>query len=265
MSRRAFVGVALLVGLLVGGVSAPAVAAAAPSHRALVIVDTGTAVYQRTVAFDADSITGLDALSRAGASPVVYSYAGQGGAVCRLFGVGRDAGPDCLGGTDGDNRYWAYFRAPAGATKFGYSHLGAGSTRVHDGDVEGWRFGTGAPPAFAALPAEPPPPPTAVPATPAATPRAGSHEPTGPPAGPPSTGTPEGTLPQTGPDGVDPVAAARAPGAAARAATARHPLRVKNAAASGSGADASLLLFAALFAAIVVAIVVARRARRRVP
>jgi hypothetical protein len=82
----------------------------------------------------------------------VYSFAGQGGAVCRLFGVGRDAGPNCLGGADGDNRYWAYFRAPAGTSTYTYSRAGAGSTQVHDGDVEGWKFGTGAAPPYAALP-----------------------------------------------------------------------------------------------------------------
>lgn len=86
-------------------------ARAAGTHRAMVIVDTGSTTYQRVVTFSSDSITGIQALDLAGANPVVYSYAGQGGAVCRLFGVGRDAGPNCLGGGDGDNRYWAYFRA----------------------------------------------------------------------------------------------------------------------------------------------------------
>ncbi|MEP6622850.1 MAG: hypothetical protein ABJC79_00255, partial [Acidimicrobiia bacterium] len=104
------------------------------------------------VTFDADSITGMQALALAGADPVVYSYAGQGGAVCRLFGAGRDAGPNCLGGGDGDNRYWAYFRAAGGTSTFTYSRTGAGSTAVLDGDVEGWKFGTGAMPAWSAVP-----------------------------------------------------------------------------------------------------------------
>ena len=107
------------------------------------IVDTGATTYQRVITFDADSITGIQALDLAGATPVVYSFSGQGGAVCRLFGVGRDAGPNCLGGADGDNRYWAYFRAPSGTSSFTYSRAGGGSTQVRDGDVEGWKFGTG--------------------------------------------------------------------------------------------------------------------------
>ena len=125
---------------------------AAGAHRALVIVDTGATTYQRVITFDQSSITGIQALTLAGADPVVYSFAGQGGAVCRLFGVGRDAGPSCLGGADGDNRYWAYFRAPAGTSSFTYSRTGGGATQVHDGDVEGWKFSTGDAPGWAPLP-----------------------------------------------------------------------------------------------------------------
>src|SRR4051812_49335965 len=108
---------ALAVGLVAGAFGTgvvPEVAPAASPHQAAVIVDTGSTVKRVVITFDEDSITGLDALQRAGTNPVVYQFGGQGGAVCRLLGVGRDAGPDCLGGGDGDARYWAYFRAPAG-------------------------------------------------------------------------------------------------------------------------------------------------------
>jgi hypothetical protein len=144
------------------GIVTPGPAAAAGAHRALVVVDTGSTTYRQVVTFDGDSVTGLQALQLAGANPVVYSYAGQGGAVCRLFGVGRDAGPNCLGGADGDNRYWAYFRAPSGTSSFTYSRSGAGSVPVHDGDVEGWKFATGEAPSWSAVP----PTPTATLATP---------------------------------------------------------------------------------------------------
>jgi len=154
--RSALVAIAVLAATAAGGalaqtVTAPGAGAAGP-HRAMVVVETGSATYRQVITFTADSITGLQALDLAGAQPVVYTFAGQGGAVCRLFGVGRDAGPNCLGGADGDNRYWAYFRAPAGTSTFTYSRAGAGSTQVHDGDVEGWRFGTGAQPGYVALP-----------------------------------------------------------------------------------------------------------------
>ena len=144
-------GVALAVAF--GAVSfATPVAFAAPSvHRAAVIVETGSGTNRVVIEFTEDSITGIEALRRAGAEPVVYSYSGVGGAVCRLFGVGRDSGADCLGGTGGDARYWAYYRSPAGTSSFKYSSVGAGSTTVRDGDVEGWRFGTGGAPAFVSI------------------------------------------------------------------------------------------------------------------
>ena len=132
--RAASVAIAVLTavasgGVLVQTVTAPA-ASAAGAHRAMVVVETGTATYHQVVTFTADSITGIQALELAGAQPVVYSFAGQGGAVCRLFGVGRDAGPNCLGGADGDNRYWAYFRAPAGTDRV---HVLARRRRIDPG------------------------------------------------------------------------------------------------------------------------------------
>ncbi len=169
MARWRSLGLAIFLAASALGLSA-APAQAAGAHRALVVVDTGTTTYQQLITFDEDSVTGLHALELAGANPVVYSYSGQGGAVCRLFDVGRDAGPGCLGGADGDNRYWAYFRAPSGTSSFTYSRAGAGSAQVHDGDVEGWKFGTGQPPGWSAVPAPsttttvaPAPPPTAAP------------------------------------------------------------------------------------------------------
>lgn len=149
--RIARLGVALAVAF--GAVSfATPVAFAAPSvHRAAVIVETGSGTNRVVIEFTEDSITGIEALRRAGAEPVVYSYSGVGGAVCRLFGVGRDSGADCLGGAGGDARYWAYYRSPAGTSSFKYSNVGAGSTTVRDGDVEGWRFGTGGAPAFVSI------------------------------------------------------------------------------------------------------------------
>ena len=96
--------------------ASPSTAVGGAPHRAAVIVDTGATVHKVVITFTEDSISGIEALQKAGANPVVYSM-GPGGAVCRIFGVGRDAGPNCLGGQDGDNRYWAYFRAPAGTVE----------------------------------------------------------------------------------------------------------------------------------------------------
>jgi len=155
-------GVLALAGLVAGpagGVHAVAL------HRAAVIVETGGDVHRTVVTFSDDSISGVDALQRVGADPIVRGYAGQGGAVCMLYGVGHPADSTCLG-TGSDPRYWAYWRAPAGSSSFSYSSVAGSTARVHDGDVEGWRFGSGAAPQYFSVDelAGPPPAPPTVPA-----------------------------------------------------------------------------------------------------
>lgn len=285
-ARRLIAPIVLLGALgFAGLVGQPIVAGAATEHRAAVIVDTGTSVHRVVITFTEDSITGIDALQRANADPVVYTFNGQGGAVCRLFGVGRDAGPNCLGGQDGDSRYWAYFRAPAGTSSFKYSTVGAGQAKVHDGDVEGWKFGTGTAPEFVSLQSLTPPPQGPVPTNPPVqnhvTPRRA------PGSGPAARGNQAladaaasaSTLPAIGATG-SPVAATGPAGASGNArATTRHEGRAdeKHTAKSqnttqaaltssskdGNSSAASLIWFGVLLAAIVVAIVVARRIRRR--
>ena len=283
MSQRravlsALVGAFVSAGLI--GMPGSGVAHGAGAHRAMVVVDTGATTYQKVITFDGDSVTGIQALALAGAEPVVYSFSGQGGAVCRLFGIGRDAGPNCLGGADGDNRYWAYFRAPSGTSSFTYSRAGGGSTQVHDGDVEGWKFGTGAAPAWSPVPVEPatttttatPPPP-----------------PNPPPAGGPVGVAPTGTAPILAPDatpeqiaafyaalgstttttvvpGTAEVRANRAArGATRRVAAGRVAGRTDSPASNGDGGSAGSL---ALFALVAVALggggMLLRRSRRRV-
>jgi hypothetical protein len=147
-ARTALVALTIgLASLVVGGASCtpPPV-----PHRAAVIVETGTAVHRVVITFSETSITGIEALRRAGANPATYAT-GAGAAVCSMYGVGRPAGPNCLVGPAGDSRYWAYFRAPAGTSSFTYSRVGAGASQVHDGDVEGWKWGTGAAPTFVSL------------------------------------------------------------------------------------------------------------------
>jgi hypothetical protein len=145
-----FALVALMALLLVLG-AAPKPAAAAGDHHAAVIVDTGGAAapIPVVVTFSGDSISGLEALQLAGADPAVIGFSGLGGAVCALDGVGHPAtNATCLG-EPSDPRFWAYWHVPAGQSGFNestYSRAGAGSVRVHDGDVEGWRYGTGEPP-----------------------------------------------------------------------------------------------------------------------
>ena len=284
----AAVGMSVLAG--VGPLASVLPAGAADEHRATVVVDTGNGTFQRTVTFTEDSISGIAALQRAGANPVVYNFNGRGGAVCRLFGVGRDAGPGCLGGADGDSRYWAYFRAPAGSSKFAYSSVGAGATAVHDGDVEGWKFGLGSAPAFPVVTPPPtsPPPTTPPPTQPKPPVDPGSKPVTNPAATAQSTGAPGvigaaatngGTLPVTGGaagakatnDAAKRTSATGARGtteAARRAASKDDPTLQATArrasvadSSSGSGGPLGLLAFAALALVIVGAVLLVRRSR----
>lgn len=134
--RRLLVALVLLVGAV--GMSIPAAPpAAADSATAVVVVDTGASVITRTISFSG-SISGIDALKLAGANPQLKDYGGPLGlAVCKLFGVG-DEFDQCPGG-------WNYYRSPGGAAAWGFSARGASNTTVHDGDVEGWKYGSGRP------------------------------------------------------------------------------------------------------------------------
>jgi hypothetical protein len=288
--------IALTLGLVASSFSAAGIAAtidgasADSTHHAAVIVDTGGDVHKVVISFTEDSISGIDALQRAGGSPVIYTFGGQGGAVCRVFGVGRDAGPGCLGGQDGDNRYWAYFRGPAGSSKFTYSSIGAGSARVHDGDVEGWKFGTGTAPAYVSLASLLPPPVTQPPPTTPTTKAAGAVAPgsgggtTGGGAGAvpgavagqaaSGTATTTSTLPLTGPAaGSGETTAKSTPkdkdatgtdGEHAEANGRTVDTKLASADDDGGGTSTwSLLLFVVLIVAIVAAILIVRRVRKQ--
>ena len=214
------------------GFAAPAHAA---SSQAVVIIDTGGSPRVAVISFSG-TISGFHALELAGANPETYGFAGQGAAICRLDHVGNDpSGSSCLGTPD-DPRYWAYYRAPAGSSGWKYSASGAGVSTVSDGDVEGWRFGTGGPPRFQSfcdvVGCAPPPAPANDPA-PAAAPGGAAVT----PAGGPSTGGggavdptgasgPSGS--SAGPTAGDPGASDSTPPTTALGATA-------NASATGTG------------------------------
>ncbi|MFM8303110.1 MAG: hypothetical protein ACKOA9_02240 [Actinomycetota bacterium] len=181
-ARGLLVAVTATAAVIVALVPAPA---RAGTNQAVVIVDTGATTYTRVISFSG-TVSGLEALTLAGAQPVTSVFAGEGYAVCQLFGVGNDPAA-CLG-TPSDPRYWGYYRAPAGSTGWRYSSTGAAATVVSDGDIEGWRFGGGAP-AFRSFCdvvgcAPPPMAAPAPPADPGAVTGAGSAAPAASPADP---------------------------------------------------------------------------------
>ncbi len=188
MVQRLLAGIVALLALTAltaaGANAAPAQTATAQAARAQtgtaragVVVDEGNGTVRRVGITFSGSITGIDALRSAGFAPTVRSFGGIGGAVCALdiggthFGCPDDA--TCL--TCADPDYWSYSRATRGTTSFTTWRAGAGATQVHDGDIEGWRWGTGSTPTYVPLarffPAPPPLSTTTVPAPPTSAPR----------------------------------------------------------------------------------------------
>lgn len=127
-----------------------AVAAAVEENRVAVVVDTGTEVKSVCVRFREESISGVEALARAAVDPVFRAFPGKGAAVCSLCGTGCPADDSCLT-CDSQGRFWSYSRAAGGAPGLRPSGVGASSTTVRDGDVEGWRWGLGGSPPFATV------------------------------------------------------------------------------------------------------------------
>lgn len=124
----------------------PRPAAASGQNAAAVVVDDGSGPRAFCVLFSADSISGLEALQATRLPVTTRAFGANGAAVCAVGGTGCGAGTDCL--TCKAPNYWAYSRAATGATAFTYSMVGAASTRVTNGAVEGWLWGQGGSPAF---------------------------------------------------------------------------------------------------------------------
>ena len=197
--RSALLTAALILLCLLAALAGPIAPGAVASgpNRAVVVADSGTGVIVRGIEFEADSISGVEALQLAGLAPVVQGFQGEGGAVCAVAGVGCPSDGSCLT-CDARGYYWAYHRAPAGSGGYAYSRVGAGATRVHDGDVEGWKWGTGSAPAYHSFESVFPPAPVTTAPPSGGAPGGGSPGVTtapGPGAGSPDAGVEAGTGP----------------------------------------------------------------------
>jgi hypothetical protein len=225
-----------------------AAGAATATNRAGVIVDEGNGTVKRVGITFSGTISGITALQLAGFSPTVRGFGGIGGAVCAIdiggtrYGCPSDS--TCL--TCDDPDYWSYSRAAAGSSSFTTSRVGAGSTQVHNGDIEGWRWGTGDTPTYVTLNSFfPPPTTTTVPAPPTSTTHVTSPRGTTP-HGPSTTSPPAqgqqvgGTASSTTATTGSAANATAGKGAAGHATTTthRHGATTAGASSSGSSADA---------------------------
>jgi hypothetical protein len=113
-------------------------AAAAGPHAALV-VDAGARPTAYCVSLDAPTVSGIHLIQlAAGQHGLTYGLGFGGQAVCRLQGIGP-AGDDCFAAYP---RYWGYWHGD-GHGGWTWASSGAGSAMIHNGDVDGWVWGTG--------------------------------------------------------------------------------------------------------------------------
>jgi hypothetical protein len=145
------------------------------NHAGLVIAFPDGTTRTFCIPFVQPEISGLDVLTGSGLDVKVQAYGGLGAEVCEIGSAGCDyPAQSCACQSYGpDGVYWSYFHLKGG--KWQTSVVGTGSYQVHDGDVEGWAYSAGKPPAlytFAQLCSVAPPPPqpaatnTALPAIP---------------------------------------------------------------------------------------------------
>jgi hypothetical protein len=174
LATATLAGLSTVAPVPTGGVAAVARAACdATSSGVTVVVDFRGLGGGITIACaPGDPGTGLAALTGAG-----FGVAGTNrwglAFVCRINGLPTAATESCAD-TPPASAYWSYWHAPRGGG-WSYSSLGAASFNPEPGSVEGWSFGSGAPPGTA-----PPPPPVQPPVQPPAEP------PAPPPPSPPA-------------------------------------------------------------------------------
>lgn len=113
-------------------------------NRAAVVVSLDQErIESACVAFEEESISGLDLLTRSGLD-LVLRVEGFGSAVCSIEDSGcaaDDCFCQCKGG--GDCVYWSYWHQKDSGWE--YAAAGASSYRIKDGDIDGWTWGPGSP------------------------------------------------------------------------------------------------------------------------
>ena len=113
------------------------------SRAGVVVTFSDGSVHTGCVSFGEESISGLTLLQRSGLD-VIAQTSGGSAAVCKIGPDGCNFPAEscfCKFGGGQQGQYWAYWRLRDGAWQ--YATTGAGSSRVRDGDVDGWAWGTG--------------------------------------------------------------------------------------------------------------------------
>jgi hypothetical protein len=146
--RMILLALAAAFALLLPLLPPPALAAA--NHAGVVVRQGDGSMLYGYVAFTEERLNGLEVLRRSGIPLVTAGFGGLGEAVCSMDGTGCSLA-ECqrtLCQSGGDAPYWRYFRQEELGVWEPLA-LGASSTAVRDGDIDGWSWTTG----DAALPA----------------------------------------------------------------------------------------------------------------
>ena len=143
-SSRFALLIATLSQVLALGVNS-SVRAQSPNQVGLVVQFGDGRTITRCITFPEPEINGFDILQRSGLETVASHISGSGAAICAIEGEGCGAA-DCFCQCRGSTCvYWSFWRLDGGA--WIYAPLGGTMTTAHHGDVEGWRWGKGQPPA----------------------------------------------------------------------------------------------------------------------
>jgi len=120
----------------------PTALAQKPNRVALVVDFGGGRYVTRCVEFMEDELTGEEVLKRSGLN-VIFEYSSTGAAVCKIEDVGCTFPSDpCFCQCQGsDCVYWSYWYVEN--DKWVYSNEGASMRTLHDGDMDGWAWGSG--------------------------------------------------------------------------------------------------------------------------
>ncbi|GAB4522628.1 MAG: hypothetical protein Fur0018_04580 [Anaerolineales bacterium] len=134
--KRKFLPILLLILALLTG----SAAAQAPGQAGIVVQYGDGTLVTYCVSFAGDSISGYDALLATGLNVEAAFDPSLGAAVCQI-GVQGCPSSDCFCQMPD---YWSYWHLQNGA--WNYSQVGVSAARLHNGDVDGWRWGPGDPP-----------------------------------------------------------------------------------------------------------------------
>ena len=138
--RSWLLAVAVAAGALAPAAGPAAIACAAETPRAALVVDTGTGrVLEMCVKLNEPEVSGIDFIKLANKQFDLQYRLGYGGkGVCQLANVPSETPSEqCF---EDSNSFWGYWRGD-GSGGWSWSSQGADSTQVADGSIEGWSYG----------------------------------------------------------------------------------------------------------------------------